>query len=215
MKTKTRLLTGSVGMIILSMFGFLLFTAFKATTENDKTKLVMEIRSYLDKNVKPVMKPQRVKLDQILSLQEKKELARLNSQLRQLILKRNAMDIGFITSREFSFNVVPAYTAKQKAGQKESRDEMRRIMSSAWFIFDNHEKEIEQLLNEKSSFFGTWERGISAIVTDYLDDKFLFIGKKQFIKRFENREIVKYYSPVAFLLWDPEQRFISDELIGK
>ncbi len=215
MKTKTRLLTGSVGMILLSMFGFLLFSAFKAPSENEKTQLALEIRNYLDKNVKPIMQPQRTSLDKLLTAQEKKDVIRLNSQLRQLITKRNAAGIGFITSPAFSFSQEPSITSKQKTAQKESRDEFRHIMTQAWAIADKHETEIDQLLNEKSSFFGTWERGISSIVKNFLDDKFLFIGSKQIIKRFENREIVRYYSPVAFLLWDPQQRFIGEELIRK
>jgi hypothetical protein len=215
MKTKTRLLTGSVGMIVLSMFGILLFSAFRAPSENEKAQLAMEIRNYLDKNVKPIMQPQRIKLDQALTVQEKKEVSALNGQLRQLIKKRNAAGIGLIASEEFSFSAAPSFTVKQKADQKATRDEMRRIMAQAWAIADRHENEIGKLLNEKSTFFGTWERGLSAIVKDYLDDKFLFIGSKQLITRFENRGIIKYYSPVAFLLWDPQVRFIGDELIRK
>jgi hypothetical protein len=215
MKTKTKLLTGSFGIIFLLMIGLFLFTAFRVPTENEKAKLVSEIRNYLDKNVKPIMQPQRVKLDQVLTVQEKNELSLLNNQLRQLVTKRNTAGIGFITSEELSFSQAPEFTSKQLADQKSSRDEMRRIMAQAWAIADRHEKEIGQLMNEKVTFFGTWERGISSIVKNYLDDKFLFIGSKQIIRRFENRGLVKYYSPVAFLLWDPQQRFIGDELIGK
>jgi hypothetical protein len=215
MKTKTRLLSGSVGMIVLLLFGSVLFSAFKTPSENEKAQLILEMRTYLDKNVKPIMEPQRVKLNQMLSAEEKRELNLLNTRLRQLVTKRNATGIGFITAEEFSFSKVPAFTPVQKASEKESRDEMRRIMASAWAIADKHEKEIDLLLTEKSSFFGTWERGISTIVKNYLDDKFLFIGSNQLLKRFQNRGIIKYYSPVAFLLWDPQQRFIGDELIRK
>ncbi len=213
MKTKSKLLTGTVGMIVLSMFGFFLLTSFKAPSEADKTMLIRDIRTYLDKNVKPIMQGQRVKLDQILTAEEKKELSQLNNRLRQLVSQRNSSGIGIITAPEFSFSEIPAYSPEQKAEQKASRDEMRRIMAKAWTIADKHEKEIGQLLNEKSSFFGTWKRGLSGIIKDYLDNKFYFIGSKQIVKRFENREIIQYYSPVAFLLWDPQQRFINDDLI--
>jgi hypothetical protein len=209
------MMTGTVGMIILSVATIFLFSAFKASSDNGKAELILSVRNYLDKNVKPIMQPQRVKLNGMLSADEKKELAQLNTQLRQLISKRNSTGIGFITSPEMSLSQSPAFTPKQKAEQKASRDEMRRIMARAWAIADRHETEIAQLLNEKTTFYGTWERGISALVKDYLDDRFLFIGSKQIISRFENREIMKYYSPVAFLLWDPNQRFIGDELIRK
>jgi len=215
MKTKAKLFTGTFGMIFLLSLGFLLFTAFRAPSGDNRKQLVSDIRAYLDKNVKPIMQSQRVKLDGMLSADEKKEVAQLNSRMRQLIIKRNASGIGFFAGDEFSFSEVPVFTGKQKADQKASRDEMRRIMAQAWTIADRHENEISTLLNEKSSFFGTWERGISAMVKDYLDDKFLFIGSSQIVKRFENRGIIKYYSPVAFLLWDPQQRFISDELLRK
>jgi hypothetical protein len=215
MKTKMRMLAGSFGMIVLSLAGILLFSAFKTTSENGKAKLVMEIRTYLDKNVKPIMQPQRIKLDQVLTADEKKQVAALNHRMQQLIKQRHQSGIGFSGDDEFSFSQAPVFTAKQKEEQKASRDEMRRIMAQAWTIADKHEKEIGQLLNEKSSFFGTWKRGITAIVTEYLDDKFYFIGSKQIMKRMENREIVKYYSPVAFLLWDPQQRFVPDELLDK
>jgi len=215
MKTKSRLLTGSVGMILRLMSGFFLFSAFRYPSENKKAKLVSDIRTYFDKNVKPIMQPQRVKLDQFLTTDERKEVSQLNSRVRQLIIKRNTAGIGFINSAEFSFSEVPEYTPKQKAEQKENRDEMRRIMAQAWAIADRHEKEITRLLYEKSTFYGTWERGLSTIAKDYLDDQFFFIGSKQLVKRFENREILRYYGPVAFLLWDPQQRFIGDELIRK
>ena len=142
-------------MILLSMFGFLLFSAFKAPSENEKAQLALEIRNYLDKNVKPIMQPQRTSLDKVLTDQEKKDVIRLNSQLRQLITKRNAAGIGFITSPTFSFSQEPSITSKQKTAQKESRDELRHIMTQAWAIADKHETEIDRLLNEKSSFFGT------------------------------------------------------------
>jgi|GEM_PF-3449260 len=215
MKTKSRVLTGSVGMIVLLIFGFVLFSAFRTTSENNKAKLVSDVRTYFDKYVKPIMQPQRAKLDQLLSAEERKEVSQLNSRIRQLITNRNASGIGIITSPQFSFSEVPEFTAKQKADQKVSHDEMRRIMAQAWTIVDKHEKEINSLLNEKTSFYGTWKRGLTAIAKDYLDDKFFFIGSKQIVNRFENREILKYYSPVAFLLWDPQQPFISDELIRK
>ncbi len=215
MKTKTKMLSGSIGMIILLMFGVVLFSAFSTPSENEKAKLALEIRNYLDKNVKPIMQSQRVKLDKVLTAQEKQEVAQLNNQVRQLITKRNSAGIGLISSPEFSFSQEPEFTAKQKEVQKATRDEMRRIMARAWAIADRHENEIDQLLNEKSALFGTWERGIAFILKNYLDDKFLFIGSNQIIKRFENRGIVKYYSPVAFLLWDPQQRFVGDDLIGK
>ncbi|MCX6269587.1 MAG: hypothetical protein NTW16_19910 [Bacteroidetes bacterium] len=215
MKTNSKKVAGTIGMIVFALSVFIAFSAFRAPAGNDKAQLVSDIRAYLDKNVKPIMQPQRVKLDRFLSPEEKKEIAQLNGRVRQLISKRNASGIGFITSGEFSFSQEPAFTPKQKNEQKESRDEMRRIMAKAWTIADNHEKEIQQLLVEKTSFFGTWERGLSLIMQNYLDDKFLFIGSKQIMKRIENRGIVQYYSPVAFLLWDPQQRFISEELIGK
>lgn len=206
---------GSFGLIVLSLAGILLFSAFKTASENGKTKLVLEIRSYLDKNVKPIMQPQRVKLDQILTVDEKKQVAGLNNRVQQLIRQRHQSGAGFTGSDEFSFSQVPSLTAKQKEEQKASRAEMRRIMAQAWVISDKHEKEIGQLLNEKSTFFGTWKRGITSIITEYLDDKFYFIGSKQIMKRMENREILKYYSPVAFILWDPQQRFFPDELLKK
>jgi hypothetical protein len=154
-----------------------------------------------------------VKLDQVLTAEERKQVSALNGRMRALIEKRNKSGIGFLVADEFSFSQAPVYTEKQKADQKSSHDEMRRIMAQAWAIADKHEADISRLLNEKTSFFGTWERGITAIVKEYLDDKFYMIGSKQISKRIENRGIGRYYSPVAFLLWDPQQRFIPDELI--
>ncbi len=215
MKTKTKILSGSSGMALLLMIGLVLFTSFRSSTENEKLKLVSEIRNYLDRNVKPFMQPQRVKLDQFLSKEEKKEINQLNSRLRQLIKSRNNSGTGFLTAEEFSFSKTTAFSAQQKEAQKASRDEMRRIMAQAWTIADKHEKEINLLINEQATLFGTWERGVSSLVKDYLDDKFIFIGSTQLIKRFENRGIIRYYSPVAFLLWDPQQRFITDDLLKK
>jgi len=215
MKTKSRLLGRSAGMGLLLLIGLILFSAFKSTSDSNKAKLVGDIRTYLDKNVKPVMQPQRIKLNQSLTTEEIKEVAQLNQRLRQLIIKRNSSGVGFITSPDFSFNQQTELSPVQKAEMKEGRDEMRRIMASAWTIADRHETEINKLLREKSSFYGTWQRGLTSIVKEYLDDKFIFIGSNQLIRRFESRELVKYYTPVAFLLWDPQQHFITDDLIKK
>ncbi len=214
MKTKMKMMAGTTGIMVLLVTGFFLFSAFRSAVNNEKLKLAMEVRTYLDKNVKPVMQPQRTKLDQYLTQEEKKQVAALNARLRQLIKNRNQQGVGFLTSEEFSFSSVPAYSKEQKAAQKAARDEMRRIMAEAWAIADKHEQQIGLLMNEKSFYFGTWKRDITAMVQEYLDDKFLFIGSKQIVKRFENRETIRYFSPVAFLLWDPSQRFVSDELLN-
>jgi 5'-3' exonuclease len=160
------------------------------------------------------MQPQRARLDQYLTPEEKIQVAKLNSRLRQLIADRNRQGIGFIMSDEFSFSNVPAYTEQQKTLQANSRDEMRHIMAEAWVIADKHKNEINSLIKEKSSYFGTWKSDLTGKVTDFLEDKFVFVGSRQIVKRMENREIVKYYSPVAFLLWDPTQRFVSDDILN-
>lgn len=215
MKTKSKITAGAIGMIALCMIGFLVFSAFTAPVENGKAEMVLDIRNYLDKNVKPVMEPQRVKLDKMLTAEEKAEVGKLNGQLRKLIKDRNDSGIGFIGSPEFSVSEIPVFTAKQKAQQKADRDEMRRIMTRAWAIADRHETEIAQLLDEKSGNFETWKKGMTSIIKDNLDSRFFFIGGKQIVKRLENSGIGRYNLPVAFLLWDPQQRFVTDDLIKK
>lgn len=213
MKTTFKMMTLTVGMIVLSITCLILFSSFRAASESSKTKLVMDIRNYLDKNVKPIMKPQRAKLDQVLTAEEKVQVAALNKRLQKLVRDRKQAGIGFLGTKEFSFDEVPEFTGQQRSAQKASRDEIRRIMAQAWSIADRHETDIDRLLDEKANFFDTWERGITAVVTDYLDDKFYFIGKKQIVKRFKNQELVSYYTPVAFLLWDPQQQLFPDDLI--
>jgi hypothetical protein len=213
MKSKIKMMTLTVGMIVLSLAGVILFSSFRAASESGKAKLVMDIRTYLDKNVKPIMKPQRAKLDQVLTAEEKVQVAALNKRLQKLVRDRKQAGIGFLGTKDFSFDEVPELSSKQRSQQKAGRDEMRRIMAQAWAIADRHEADIDRLLGEKANFFDTWERGITAVITDYLDDKFYFIGKKQIVKRFKNQEIVRYYTPVAFLLWDPQQQLFPDELI--
>ncbi|MFZ4548307.1 MAG: hypothetical protein ACOYN4_12760 [Bacteroidales bacterium] len=214
MKTKIQTLKAALGIVVLVSVG-LAFSAFRTPTENQRAQLVSTIRNYLDKNVKPTMAPQRAKLDLTLSTEEKAEVAKLNARLRKLISKRHAAGVGFIAAEGFSFTEIPTLSTTQKASQKADRDEMRRIMSQSWAIADNHEKEISVLLNEKSKNMDVWENDIANIAKAYLDSKFFFIGGKQIVRRVENKEIIKYNLPVAFLLWDPQQRFVTDEMIKK
>jgi hypothetical protein len=91
-------------------WGVLLFSAFKSRSDIEKAQLVSEFRTYLDKNVKPVMQPQRDKLELLLTPGEKTEISLLNGKLRLLIIKRNQSGIGFITSADFSFSEEPEFT---------------------------------------------------------------------------------------------------------
>ncbi len=215
MKTKIKLFTNVTAIILLLFVGVVAFSAFRSPVENTRIQFVANIRNYLDKNVKPAMAPQRAKLDLALSTEEKISIDKLNARLRQLIVKRNDAGVGFISSEGFSFTEIPTLTSAQKAAQKADRDEMRKIMAQAWTIADKHEKTISGLLNEKSTSMELWKKDIAAITKDYLDNRFFFIGGKQIVKRIENQEIVSYNLSVAFLLWDPQQRFVSDKMIGK
>jgi hypothetical protein len=214
MKTKSKTLRSALTISVLLLVG-IAFSAFRPPTENDRAQLVSTIRNYLDKNVKPSMAPQRTKLDLILSKEEKVTVAKLNARLRQLIAKRHNAGVGFIASEGFSFTEVQIFDANQKSSQKSDRDEMRRILAQAWAIADNHEKEISVLLNEKSKNMDVWKSDIANIAKDYFDSKFFFIGGKQIVRRMENKEIIKYNLPVAFLLWDPQVRFVTDGMIKK
>ena len=214
MKTKSKMLKRVIGIAVLVFIG-LAFSAFRTPTENERAQLVSTIRNYLDKNVKPSMAPQRTKLDLILSKEEKVTVAKLNARLRQLIAKRHNDGVGFIASEGFSFTEVQLLDANQKASQKADRDEMRRIMTETWAIADKHEKEISSLLGEKSKNMEVWKADIANIAKDYLDSKFFFIGGKQIVRRMENKEIIKYNLPVAFLLWNPQERFVTDGMLKK
>jgi hypothetical protein len=201
------------GVVLIALAGLITFSSFTPAADSGRAKLVLDIRTYLDKNVQPIMKPQRVQLDRLLTAEERAQVAALNNRVRQLVAARHQSGAGFLSQQDFSIEDPPTFTDAQKRRQKSDRDEMRRIMAQAWAIADRHEQEINRLLGEKSTFFDTWERGITAIVTDYLDNRFYFIGRKQIIERVKNREIVQYYLPVAFLLWDPQHRIITDDLI--
>jgi len=214
MKTKRKTLRSALAISVLLLVG-IAFSAFRLPTENDRAQLVSTIRNYLDKNVKPSLAPQRTKLDLTLSKEEKAAVAKLNARLRKLISKRHDAGVGFIAAEGFSFTEIPSLNTTQKASQKADRDEMRRIMTAAWAIADNHEKEISVLLNEKSKNMEVWKNDIANIAKEYLDSKFFFIGGKQIVRRMENKEIIKYNLPVAFLLWDPQVRFVTDGMIKK
>ena len=214
MKTKSKTLRSALAISVLLLVG-IAFSAFRLPTENDRAQLVSTIRNYLDKNVKPSLAPQRTKLDLTLSKEEKAAVAKLNARLRKLISKRHDAGVGFIAAEGFSFTEIPSLNTTQKASQKADRDEMRRIMTAAWAIADNHEKEISVLLNEKSKNMEVWKNDIANIAKEYLDSKFFFIGGKQIVRRMENKEIIKYNLPVAFLLWDPQVRFVTDGMIKK
>ena len=94
-------------------------------------------------------------------------------------------------------------------------DKDQRVDHQAWLRLFNNQAYLRRVFDAQFFQFNIVGKELSAIVKDYLDDKFLFIGSNQLMKRFENRGLITYYSPVAFLLWDPQQRFVGDELLIK
>lgn len=112
-----------------------------------------EVKAYVDREIKPVVASQRVKLDAYLSKKEQREIENLRTE-KQLLRKE---------SFEFRKEIRANYTGPnslsedQKAKSRELQKKKRLLDTRIWAIADAHETEIAKLLDEMDPHMETWQ----------------------------------------------------------
>lgn len=183
-------------------------TAFTINHKVDRKELAKKTIGYVASEVTPVMKPQRIKLDDLLSVAEKQEIGSLQNEMHDILLLRKNNRIGYLFAEEGQI-----LTAGQKSALKESRDRFRKVLTRCWTIADRHEMEIHQLMKPAAEKKSQWKTGIKSLIREGLEKKFLVILDRDMVSEAEQLEIAEYLAPVVFLLWDPENPFITDDLL--
>jgi hypothetical protein len=143
----------------------------------------------------------------VLSPDEREQVTRLRDELRSLISLRNQQGIGFFSAGE------EPLTELQQKQLKESRDRMRHLMVQAWAIADRHEAEIHGLLKPAAGHKESWRDELQKILAKSLGKRYLVIADAGIAGRIESRQFPEYFAPVVFLLWDPQQPFLTEDLI--
>jgi hypothetical protein len=157
-------------LIFVALFAFLFtFVAFAENFDKGKRKdkkrhreQNKEIRAYVDKNVLPVLREQRSKLESKITLQDRQKLDELRKQLETLKGQRKSFrkDISEISEKG-------EMTEEQRNKMKEVHKQMHTIMQSSKEIAKNYEADIVQLLTSLEPQKAQWKQDIKTIIEKY------------------------------------------------
>lgn len=184
-------------------------SAFTFRVEKSKTDAAREIIGYFQKQIVPVMKPQREQLDQFLTAEEELRVESLRKELHDLLKTRKQKQVGWF----FEESGVP-YSEDQQNVLNQTRDRFRKVMTEIWQIADLHKAEIHDLLKPAEAHKHIWKSDIKTMITNNIDEKYLVILNKNVVTDAENKQIPEYLAPVIFLLWNPNKSFLSTNLFN-
>lgn len=148
-------------VILLGSVGLTLGQEKRKKGPRDEAK--KEIQSYIKKNVLPVVQEQRAKLDNHLTSAEQSELTDIRSTLQAKQAERKEMRKGKAGHHQKGERP----SEEEREAFRAEHKEMRLLMTRGWAIADNHEAEIDQLVNEIAPQMETWKNDIKAIKEKY------------------------------------------------
>lgn len=181
---------------------------FKATT--DRKAAAREIQNYFQTNIAPVLKPQRKQFDKTLSESEKVEINKLRNEFREVMKFRKNNGITLVNSNPDNQTL---YNEQQQKALKVSRDLIRKLTTRAWIIADQHQTEIDALLNPAKDKKQIWKSDIRKIMKNHAEERFMVLIPKRVLNRLDNLQIPEYFAPIAFVLWNPEEPIQIDEFL--
>lgn len=131
-----------------------------------KGKLQKEIRAYMEKNVMPVLKEHRAKLDAKLKAEDQQKLAELRKKLETL--KEQRKDFRKEYGKAMKNNELTAeQLLKMQAMRKETKDAMKTSREMA----KTYEKEIAEVTAPLEKQREQWKQDIMAIVQKHWQEK--------------------------------------------
>lgn len=171
-----------------------------------------QIKSYVQREVLPVMTQQRQALDLLLSEEDKLAVETLREE--QHTLRKKMKDQR--PSKE-SFKQGERPSEEQRAIFRQHMKERRQLMTQAWEIADKYETEIDQLLTAIAPQTDTWREDIRAMIPDAQKEGkgsdrthakrkghgHAPHGMRKARRGGPMRLLRQMHSPVGFLLWDP------------
>lgn len=139
------------GMIVYALIGF--SSIYAQADRQSRNIHQQEMQSYVENHVLPVVNPQRDKLDAILSLADRQEVADIRTDLQSMRENR--------PKRQHKKGETPS--AEQKEEFRAMMKTRRLLMTRAWAVADKYETEIAQLLDEIEPHAKTWKEEIRKI----------------------------------------------------
>jgi hypothetical protein len=166
-----------------------------------------EMKSYIQENVIPVMKVQRVELDKELSGTEKARLAEIRSEMK--IMRQQKAE----KMKEFQQNDERP-TVEQRKEMREMRNQMHNMMDEVAVMAEDHDATISKLLGEVKTEQEQWRQDMRAIMEKGRKDCMMRedfqkpgMGKRGQPGRYhgEGVPLRRLLNPETFLLWNPDE----------
>jgi len=160
---KKRKLISLKAITITTLAIWFTLSGFTLNTEGE-LPLREEIRKYISENVLPVISEQRIKLDEYLSLDEKKQIREFQEELR-----------GFLNARRILFQdrpfVRPSDISDEErqewmAGRRSRMQMHHKIMLEVFSIAERHEDEINRLIEPIEDKIPAWRDDIHNIIAE-------------------------------------------------
>ena len=180
---------------------------FRIDAEADVSDLKTELKNYVQQNVMPVLKQERIALDAKISSEDKIKLDNLRNKLREIrVERRNFMQEVRSKRLEQRYPL----NEEEKAVFTELREQMSQVMFEAGEIARNYKEDLRLIHEDLKDEKQLWSEEIREIIeqSEELDQ----VGKRRFFKRHKNQLMhhLGLLKPVVFLLWDVEDGFVRE-----
>lgn len=224
--------TSKMKIILASLF---LLLTFHVNAQDKSTKKAMreEIKTYTVQHVIPVIKEQRLKLDQELSSTEKRKLENVRQELKS---QKKANSSFHKEIKELKKSGKELNEAQKEQLQK-MREEKKLLLDEVRVIAKKHEGTIKTLHEDIKDDKEQWKQDMKTIRSKYISDEEMKEMRNQRIDKMIDRlekmkntelgdeemkkmkrqmgkgmkgkgnSIKKWLAPIGFLLMDPNQEF--------
>lgn len=173
---------------LLCIAVFILYCAFS----NDFLKLLLkELQVYTDKNIVPVMKEQRVKLNEYLTLEDAQKIALLGKKYQEVLAKRKKI---FDKSNLNKDKVMESWENLQS--------EYLDIIAGAHLIAEKYETIIAWLFDEIKPKIPLWQGDMNKII-----EKFNNKIDQTKLQHFKKQGLGEFMNPEIFVLWNFKQNY--------
>lgn len=191
------------------------------------------VKTYVQDNILPVLKEQRIALDGQLSAADQAEVDELRAEAKALKEAQKAkMEERKKLHESLAPGEKPDLSEEEKAAMHEDRKEMmkaqRKLMTRAWAVIDNNESAVEGILDGLRDEVQTWREDLKDMVGERSEGE-RPRGQQGRGRGDEGRpgpegeamdmhrrgpggpgmggpaHVFGLLSPVRFLLWDPSQ----------
>ena len=147
-----------------------------------RKEIHQKVHSYIKKNVFPVVKAQRAKLESKLSADHKKRITELRAEVKPL---RKQLKTKHQALRKACENgETPSESQRQEL--HEIHKKMRKIRLEAWTIADQYDTQIKKLHEEIKPQKETWKSEIKSIFEENMTDEMRQKMKEQHKKCYKD-----------------------------